>query len=40
MTATTVNHEAFLKKIDNYMFIVLLLMVACFFTWSEILIPN
>jgi exopolysaccharide production protein ExoQ len=35
MTTATVNHEVFLKKIDNYMFIILLLMVACFFTWSE-----
>jgi exopolysaccharide production protein ExoQ len=31
----TSSNEAFLKKINNYMFIVLLLMVACFFTWSE-----
>lgn len=28
-------HDAFLKTINNYMFIVLLLMIACFFTWSE-----
>jgi exopolysaccharide production protein ExoQ len=28
-------HDVFLKKINNYMFIILLLMVACFFTWSE-----
>jgi exopolysaccharide production protein ExoQ len=32
---TTSNHEVFLKRINNYLFIVLLLMVACFFTWSE-----
>jgi len=35
MNSTTTNHDAFLKKIDNYLFIILLLMVACFFTWSE-----
>ena len=35
MISTSANHEAFLKKIDNYMFIIMLLMVACFFTWSE-----
>lgn len=35
MTTNSGNHEAFLKKIDNNMFIILLLMVACFFTWSE-----
>jgi hypothetical protein len=33
-TATPKN-DIFLKKINNYLFIVLLLMVACFFTWSE-----
>lgn len=31
----TEKNEVFLKKINNYMFIILLLMVACFFTWSE-----
>jgi exopolysaccharide production protein ExoQ len=35
MTATKGNNEVFLKTIDNYLFIVLLLMIACFFTWSE-----
>ncbi|URC11708.1 O-antigen ligase [Flavobacterium sp. B183] len=29
------DHGVFLKIISNYMFVVLLLMVACFFTWSE-----
>ncbi len=29
------KNKAFLKKINNHMFIILLLMVACFFTWSE-----
>lgn len=29
------DHTAFLKTINNYMFVVLLLMAACFFTWSE-----
>jgi hypothetical protein len=29
------NNEQFLKKINNYLFIILFLMVACFFTWSE-----
>lgn len=31
----TSGNEAFLKRINNYLFIVLLLMIACFFTWSE-----
>lgn len=31
----TEKHQAFLKKINNYLFLILLLMVACFFTWSE-----
>jgi hypothetical protein len=31
----TANNEQFLKKINNYLFIILFLMVACFFTWSE-----
>jgi len=31
----TEKNDIFLKKINNYMFIILLLMVACFFTWSE-----
>ncbi|WP_264566416.1 O-antigen ligase family protein [Flavobacterium sp. N3904] len=35
MPTNTNIHDAFLKKINNYMFIILLLMVACFFTWSE-----
>ncbi|WP_281238640.1 O-antigen ligase family protein [Flavobacterium praedii] len=35
MQTSTTIHDAFLKKINNYMFIILLLMVACFFTWSE-----
>jgi exopolysaccharide production protein ExoQ len=29
------QHAEFLKKIDRFLFIILLLMVACFFTWSE-----
>ncbi|MFY8110469.1 MAG: hypothetical protein ACOVKP_00545 [Flavobacterium sp.] len=29
------NHLPFLKKIDRALFVVLLLMIACFFTWSE-----
>jgi exopolysaccharide production protein ExoQ len=29
------DHAAFLKKIDRQLFWLLLLMVACFFTWSE-----
>ncbi|SHE47164.1 O-antigen ligase family protein [Chryseobacterium takakiae] len=29
------EHQRFLKKINNQLFIILLLMVACFFTWSE-----
>jgi exopolysaccharide production protein ExoQ len=35
MEKQIINHEPFLKTINNYMFIVLLLMIACFFTWSE-----
>ncbi|MBF7092998.1 O-antigen ligase family protein [Flavobacterium sp. ALJ2] len=35
MEKQILNHEPFLKIINNYMFIVLLLMIACFFTWSE-----
>lgn len=35
METTVKKHDAFLKTINNYMFIVLLLMIACFFTWSE-----
>ena len=31
----TEKNEVFLKRINNYMFIILFLMVACFFTWSE-----
>ncbi len=27
--------DLFLKKMNNYLFIILFLMVACFFTWSE-----
>lgn len=29
------QHTIFLKKTNRYLFIILLLMVACFFTWSE-----
>lgn len=29
------NHQPFLKTIDRALFVVLLLMIACFFTWSE-----
>ena len=29
------DHQVFLKKINWQLLIVLLLMVACFFTWSE-----
>lgn len=29
------QHTIFLKKTNRYLFILLLLMVACFFTWSE-----
>ncbi|MGK0317439.1 MAG: exopolysaccharide production protein ExoQ [Saprospiraceae bacterium] len=30
-----VDHSKILKKVDSYLFIILLLMIACFFTWSE-----
>lgn len=33
--ALSANHAPFLKKIDRYLLIILFLMVACFFTWSE-----
>lgn len=29
------NHSAFLKNINGQLFVILLLMTACFFTWSE-----
>lgn len=29
------NHDAFLKKINWQLFVIALLMIACFFTWSE-----
>jgi exopolysaccharide production protein ExoQ len=35
MTAQVQNHDAFLKTINQQLFWILLLMVACFFTWSE-----
>lgn len=34
-TIKTYDHSLFLKHTNRYLFIVLLLMVACFFTWSE-----
>ncbi|MFT4664968.1 MAG: exopolysaccharide production protein ExoQ [Polaribacter sp.] len=30
-----IDHSVLLKKVDRYLFIILLLMIACFFTWSE-----
>ena len=30
-----IDHNEMLKKVDNYLFIILLLMIACFFAWSE-----
>ncbi|MFT3919896.1 O-antigen ligase family protein [Cloacibacterium sp.] len=35
METLSLQHQKFLKKLNNQMFIILLLMVACFFTWSE-----
>jgi len=35
METLSLRHQQFLKKINNQLFIILLLMVACFFTWSE-----
>ncbi|SHM84619.1 O-antigen ligase [Chryseobacterium carnipullorum] len=35
METLPISHQKFLKTINNQLFIVLLLMVACFFTWSE-----
>ncbi|HAY3552815.1 O-antigen ligase family protein [Elizabethkingia meningoseptica] len=35
METLPLHHQKFLKKLNNQMFIILLLMVACFFTWSE-----
>lgn len=31
----TTNHAFFLKRTNTFLFIILLLMIACFFTWSE-----
>lgn len=33
--STHPKHEKFLKKTNTFMFIILFLMVGCFFTWSE-----
>lgn len=33
--STHSKHEKFLKKTNTFMFIILFLMVGCFFTWSE-----
>jgi hypothetical protein len=33
--AQDINREVFLKRMNIYLFVSLLLMVACFFTWSE-----
>ena len=30
-----IDHSKILKKVDTYLFVILLLMIACFFTWSE-----
>lgn len=35
METLSLQHQRFLKKLNNQLFIILLLMVACFFTWSE-----
>lgn len=35
METLSPKHQLFLKKTNNQLFIILLLMVACFFTWSE-----
>ncbi|RMZ59603.1 O-antigen ligase domain-containing protein [Chryseobacterium nematophagum] len=35
METLPIRHQQFLKKINRQLFIILLLMVACFFTWSE-----
>ncbi|WP_312342524.1 O-antigen ligase family protein [Chryseobacterium binzhouense] len=35
METLPLYHQQFLKKLNNQLFIILLLMVACFFTWSE-----
>ncbi|PRB06075.1 exopolysaccharide transporter [Chryseobacterium sp. MYb7] len=35
METLTISHQKFLKTINSKLFIVLLLMIACFFTWSE-----
>lgn len=35
METLSPQHQQFLKKLNNQLFIILLLMVACFFTWSE-----
>lgn len=35
MDHLAINQQKFLRKIGHYLFIILLLMIACFFTWSE-----
>lgn len=35
METLSIRHQQFLKKLNQQLFIILLLMVACFFTWSE-----
>ncbi len=34
-TNSNINHNEFLKKINTSLLIILFLMIACFFTWSE-----
>jgi len=34
-TATNIEHQQFYKRVNFQLFLILLLMVACFFTWSE-----
>ena len=35
MTLDPANHTEFLKRTERWLFVLLFLMVACFFTWSE-----
>ncbi|MFT4739728.1 MAG: exopolysaccharide production protein ExoQ, partial [Marivirga sp.] len=35
LNANHIDHTAFYKKINFQLLCILLLMVACFFTWSE-----
>ena len=35
MNTKNPNIELFLRRLNNYLLVILFLMIACFFTWSE-----